>query len=35
MFTEPLVFENGHITMPNKPGLGLELIPGKVEELAL
>jgi D-arabinonate dehydratase/D-galactarolactone cycloisomerase len=35
MFKEPLVFENGHITMPNKPGLGLELIPGKVEELAL
>jgi len=25
LFKEPLVFEDGHLTVPTKPGLGLEL----------
>lgn len=35
LFVEPLVFENGQITVPDRPGLGLELDEGKLEALAV
>lgn len=35
LFEEPLAFEDGYITMPDKPGLGLEVIPSRVKDLAL
>ena len=35
LFKEPLEFKDGHITLPQTPGLGLEVIPSKVAELAL
>jgi L-alanine-DL-glutamate epimerase-like enolase superfamily enzyme len=35
LFEEPLEFKDGYITMPDKPGLGLELIQSKLEEFAL
>lgn len=28
LFQEPLVVENGYINLPNRPGLGIDLIPG-------
>jgi L-alanine-DL-glutamate epimerase-like enolase superfamily enzyme len=35
LFREPLVFENGQITLPDRPGLGLELDEAKLEALAV
>ena len=35
LFKEPLVLQDGYIHVPQKPGLGLELIQSKLEELAL
>jgi len=35
IFKEPLVFEDGYIHIPQKPGLGLELDEKKMKELAL
>lgn len=35
LFAEPLVFENGQITIPDRPGLGLELDEAKLEALAV
>ena len=35
MFVEPVEFKDGHITLPKKPGLGLEIIPEKLKALAL
>ncbi|MBD3184459.1 hypothetical protein GF312_19405 [Candidatus Poribacteria bacterium] len=32
LFKVPLVFEDGHIYVPQKPGLGLELDEGKLDE---
>jgi L-alanine-DL-glutamate epimerase-like enolase superfamily enzyme len=35
IFKEPLEFRDGHITIPHKPGLGLEVVQSKLEALAL
>ncbi len=35
LFKEPLEFRDGYITIPHKPGLGLEIIPSRLQELAL
>jgi L-alanine-DL-glutamate epimerase-like enolase superfamily enzyme len=35
IFEEPLAFEDGYIKVPNKPGLGLELVESKMKALAL
>ena len=35
LFTEPLVFEDGYLLVPQKPGLGLELDEQKLMELAM
>jgi len=35
IFEEPLVFEDGWIRVPQKPGLGLKLIEGKMKKLAV
>ncbi|MCI0438083.1 MAG: mandelate racemase/muconate lactonizing enzyme family protein, partial [Chloroflexi bacterium] len=35
LFKEPLEFKDGYITIPMKPGLGLEIIPERVKEMAL
>lgn len=35
LFREPLVFENGQIILPDRPGLGLELDEAKLEALAV
>ncbi len=35
IFVEPLEFTDGHITLPKRPGLGLEIIESKLQELAL
>jgi L-alanine-DL-glutamate epimerase-like enolase superfamily enzyme len=34
LFKEPLVFKDGHILLPDRPGLGLELDEAKLRELA-
>jgi L-alanine-DL-glutamate epimerase-like enolase superfamily enzyme len=34
LFREPLVFQEGHIVLPDRPGLGLELDETKLRELA-
>jgi L-alanine-DL-glutamate epimerase-like enolase superfamily enzyme len=34
LFREPLVFKDGHILLPDRPGLGLELEEAKLRELA-
>ena len=34
LFHEPLVFKEGHILLPDRPGLGLELDEAKLRELA-
>jgi len=33
LFKEPLIFEDGYIHVPKKPGLGLELDEKKLSEL--
>lgn len=35
IFKEPLTFEDGYIKVPNRPGLGLELVESKMKALAL
>jgi len=35
IFKEPLVFKDGYIDVPSKPGLGLELIESKMKALAV
>jgi L-alanine-DL-glutamate epimerase-like enolase superfamily enzyme len=35
IFKEPLVFKDGYIEVPSKPGLGLELIESKMKSLAV
>ena len=35
LFKEPLEFKDGHITLPNRPGLGLEIDNDRLKELAL
>jgi L-alanine-DL-glutamate epimerase-like enolase superfamily enzyme len=35
VFKEPLVFEDGYMRVPQKPGLGLELIESKMKRLIL
>ena len=35
LLKEPLVFENGHITLNEKPGLGIELDEEAVAQLVL
>ena len=35
LFKEPLEFKDGHITVPDAPGLGLEIVPERLKELAL
>jgi L-alanine-DL-glutamate epimerase-like enolase superfamily enzyme len=34
LFREPLIFADGHILLPDRPGLGLELDEAKLRELA-
>jgi L-alanine-DL-glutamate epimerase-like enolase superfamily enzyme len=34
LFREPLIFKEGHILLPDRPGLGLELDEAKLRELA-
>jgi len=34
-YEEPLTFEDGYIKVPNRPGLGLELVESKMKALAL
>ena len=35
IFKEPLEFKDGHITLPSAPGLGLEIVPERLKDLAL
>ncbi len=35
LFEEPLIPEDGHITLPERPGLGLEVNPKALERLKL
>jgi len=35
LFIEPLVFEDGYIHLPDKPGLGLELDDEKMKAFSI
>ncbi|MCH9010620.1 MAG: hypothetical protein IIC21_08360 [Chloroflexi bacterium] len=35
LFVEPVEFKDGYVRLPKRPGLGLEIIPEKLKELAL